>query len=279
MAVIALLILSVPMHAHGISEADKAAMLEGGYMRFVGLGASHMLTGYDHLLFLFGVIFFLRKFTDIVKFITVFTIGHSITLIFATFMGITANYFLVDAVIALTVIYKGFDNIDGFQKYLGMRSPNLLFLVFIFGLIHGFGLSTRLQQIPLGEGSLLLQIISFNIGVEFGQVAALTVMLGFLIPWRKTESFRRFSSAANVGLITLGGLLFLMQMHGYLHEKGVDEMPFSYDSHFHAHMEMEETGSKARIRDQKAATTKPEPVEPEKTPESHSHGGAPAHRH
>ena len=104
--------------AHGISEADQQSMIDGGYLEYIWLGAVHMITGYDHLLFLFGVIFFLTKFKDIVKFITAFTLGHCITLIMATFMGITANYFLVDAVIALTVIYKGFDNLDGLKKIL-----------------------------------------------------------------------------------------------------------------------------------------------------------------
>ncbi len=209
--------------AHGISDSDKQSMLEGGYLEYVNLGASHMLTGYDHLLFLFGVIFFLSKFKDIVKFITAFTLGHSITLIFATFLEISANYFLVDAVIALTVLYKGFDNLDGFRKYLQMKSPNLIMLVFSFGLIHGFGLSTRLQQLPLGDEGLLLKIISFNIGVEFGQIIALTVMLFVLATWRKTESFNRFSTASNFGLICAGSLLFLMQMHEYSHQVQVDE--------------------------------------------------------
>ncbi len=205
--------------AHGISEADKESMVAGGYLDFVRLGASHMLTGYDHLLFLFGVIFFLDKFKDVVKFITAFTVGHCITLIFATFMKITANYFLIDAVIALTVVYKGFDNLKGFEKYLSMKSPNMLKLVFLFGLIHGFGLSTRLQQLPLGNSGLLLKIISFNIGVECGQIIALTAMLFLLARWRKRESFLRFSAASNFGLIVAGSLLFLMQMHGYSHEE------------------------------------------------------------
>ena len=117
------------------------------------------------------------SFKDIVKFITAFTLGHSVTLILATFMKVTANYFLIDAIIALTVFYKGFDNIDGFAKYLQVKSPNLLKLVFAFGLIHGFGLSTRLQQLPLGHDGLLLKIISFNAGVECGQILALTAML------------------------------------------------------------------------------------------------------
>jgi len=107
--------------AHGISEADRQRMLDGGYVEYIGLGASHMLTGYDHLLFLFGVIFFLSKFGEVVKFVTVFTIGHSITLTFATLMGITWNYWLVDALIAISVIYKGFDNNGGFQKHFQME--------------------------------------------------------------------------------------------------------------------------------------------------------------
>jgi hypothetical protein len=232
------LMIATPVYAHGISEADKQNMLDGGYLEYIRLGASHMLTGYDHLLFLFGVIFFLSKFKDIVKFITAFTLGHSITLIFATFMEISANYFLVDAIIALTVLYKGFDNIDGFNKYLKVKSPNLLYLVFGFGLIHGFGLSTRLQQLPLGDQGLLLKILSFNVGVEFGQIIALTIMLFVLATWRKTKSFERFSMASNVGLIIAGFLLFLMQMHGYSHEVFVDDLAFSKDSHNHEHIAM-----------------------------------------
>lgn len=200
---------------HGISEADQQAMLEGGYLQFIRLGASHMLTGYDHLLFLFGVVFFLEKFWDVTKFITAFTLGHSVTLIFATFMGISANYFLIDAAIALTVAYKGFDNLGGFQKYLKMASPNLLVLVFVFGLVHGFGLSTRLQQLPLGESGLLLKILSFNVGVELGQTAALTVILFLLKFWRHRASFARFSTISNIGLIIAGFVLFGYQMAGY----------------------------------------------------------------
>ncbi len=174
-----------------------------------------MITGYDHLLFLLGVVFFLDKFRDITKFITMFTVGHSITLIFATFMGISANYYLIDAAIALTVVYKGFDNLGGFQKYLKMSSPNLMVLVFIFGLIHGFGLSTRLQQLPLGHDGLLLKILSFNLGVELGQIAALVVMLLFLKAWRGRPSFSRFSTVTNFGLVVAGLLLFIFQMSGF----------------------------------------------------------------
>ncbi|MDP3083672.1 MAG: HupE/UreJ family protein, partial [Rubrivivax sp.] len=207
--------------AHGISPEDRQRMLDGGNLQFIGLGASHMLTGYDHLLFLFGVVFFLTGFKDVVKFVTVFTLGHSITLVFATFYGITWNYFLIDAVIAVSVIYKGFDNIGGFQRVFEMeKSPSLLGAVFGFGLLHGFGLSTRLQQLPLGDDpmEMLMRILSFNVGVELGQVAALAGMVAVLAWWRHTHSFRRISHAANLALIVAGTLLLLMQLHGYLHD-------------------------------------------------------------
>lgn len=176
---------------HGMSAEDQARVLNAGYFEFVELGAIHMITGYDHLLFLFGVMFFLTKFTEIVKFITAFTIGHSITLVFATLMGITINYFLIDAIIALTVCYKAFDNLDGFKRYLKSKPPSLIWMVFGFGLIHGFGLSTRLQQLPLGDEGLVGKILSFNVGVELGQIAALSVMLVVLSAWRKRKSFTR----------------------------------------------------------------------------------------
>ncbi|MCO4794940.1 MAG: HupE/UreJ family protein [Bacteriovoracaceae bacterium] len=227
--------------AHGISEDAKRAMIEGGYLKYIWLGAEHMITGYDHLLFLLGVIFFLTTFKDIVKFISIFTLGHSITLILATFMGITANYWLVDAVIAVSVCYKGFDNNNGFQNYFGMKkAPNLLMMVFIFGLIHGFGLSTRLQQLPLGEkgSEMLLRIISFNVGVELGQITALAIMLVLLSSIRKTEFFKRLSKVANDGIILAGFMLLLMQLHGYLHTSSPDEFGFSEDNHIHHHMKM-----------------------------------------
>lgn len=228
--------------AHGISEEAKRSMIEGGYLKYIWLGAEHMVTGYDHLLFLFGVIFFLTTFKEIVKFISIFTIGHSITLILATFLGITANYWLVDAVIAISVCYKGFDNNKGFQNYLGMKkAPNLLVMVLIFGLIHGFGLSTRLQQLPLGEKGtgMLLRIISFNVGVELGQILALTIMLLLLTQIRKMEFFKRFSKVANDGIILAGFLLLLMQLHGYLHSSNADEFGFSEDNHSHHHIKLD----------------------------------------
>lgn len=240
---LAILLMSAPGHAHGISDADKQAMLDGGYLNYVWLGATHMLTGYDHLLFLFGVMFFLATPKDIVKFVTAFTIAHSITLIAATFAGISANYFLIDAVIALSVCYKGFDNLDGFKSYLGTRAPSLIGMVFLFGLIHGFGLSTRLQQLPLGDKGpeMLGRIVSFNVGVELGQIIALFGMMVVLSAWRGRPSFQRFSRVANHGLILVGFLLLLMQLHGYLHTQDPGEFGFDADGHGHAHERLDST--------------------------------------
>ncbi len=245
--IISLFIVATSGYAHGISSADMQAMIEGGNFQYIWLGASHMLTGYDHLLFLFGVIFFLTSFNDIVKFVTIFTIGHSITLIFATFMGITANYWLVDAVIAISVVYKAFDNNKGFQNYLEMKAPPLLWMVLIFGLIHGFGLSTRLQKLPLGEqnSDMLLRILSFNLGVEIGQILALAMMLVLLNIWRKTKSFGRLSKVANHALMFAGFMLLLMQLHGYLHNANQEEFGFNADEHFHIHQDMQGTNNQS----------------------------------
>lgn len=241
--VLALLVSAVPIvaMAHGISEADKHSMLQGGYLRYISLGASHMLTGYDHLLFLFGVVFFLTTFKDVAKFVTVFTLGHCITLIFATYFKITWNYYLVDAIIALSVIYKAFDNNGGFQRVFDMKSPNLLAAVFGFGLLHGFGLSTRLQQLPLGDDStsMLLRILSFNVGVEIGQIAALAVMVALLTLWRHRPSFKRFSFAANLGLMYAGVYLLFMQLHGYQHDVAPDSFRFPVEEHRHIHEDMD----------------------------------------
>ncbi|MCW8886160.1 MAG: HupE/UreJ family protein [Motiliproteus sp.] len=210
--------------AHGMSEEEKQSIIEGGNMSYLWLGATHMLSGYDHLAFVFGIIFFLTSFRDIAKYVTAFTLGHSVTLIFATFNAIQINYYLIDAVIALSVCYIAFANLDGFRKYLNVNPPNMLVMIVSLGLIHGFGLSTRLQQLPLSEDDLLANIISFNIGVELGQISALAVMLIGIAAWRKRESFSLFSVIANYTLILWGLYLFMMQMHGYEHTVNADEL-------------------------------------------------------
>jgi hypothetical protein len=283
-----LCLISTSAISHGMSAEDQARILNAGNVEYMYLGATHMLTGYDHILFLFGVIFFLTSFRDVLKFITAFTIGHSITLVFATLLSIKANFYLIDAVIALTVCYKAFDNLDGFKKYFQISSPNLTWMVFIFGLIHGFGLSTRLQQLPLGDHGLLLKILSFNVGVEIGQVLALSAMLIVLIGWRKTASFQRFSKASNVTLMIMGGLLLLMQLHGYLHTSHPDNYPLNKDDHNHAHKDMQRESlllsSDTKVLEPKQSSIKEaSPVRQEekreKQPEEHSHHGKKAHSH
>lgn len=225
--VLLLTLLSKLASAHGMSETEKLSIIEGGNLRYMWLGATHMLTGYDHLAFVFGIIFFLTSFRDIAKYVTAFTLGHSVTLIYATFNAIQLNYFAIDAVIALSVCYIAFANIDGFRKYLSINPPNMMLMIISFGLIHGFGLSTRLQELPLSEDQLLLNIISFNVGIELGQISALALMLLLIASWRKSHFFQTFSVIANYGLFIMGGLLFLMQMHGYEHTSNPEEFAIS----------------------------------------------------
>lgn len=203
--------------AHSVSEQAQQRMLIGGFTDAAWIGAEHMLTGYDHLLFLLGVMLFLTRFSQIVVFITAFTAGHTITLLFATLAGITANPYLVDAVIALTVTYKAIENMDGFRRWFGRPAPNLLVMVFVFGLIHGFGLSTRLQEMTLArDPELVGKILAFNVGVELGQIAALTVMTAVVKIWRTSTSFPMITRVTNGALIAASGVLLALQLHGYV---------------------------------------------------------------
>ena len=212
----ALLFIFVPLmgFAHDVTSADQMLLMNGGLWAYIQVGATHMLTGYDHLLFLAGVIFYLNNFKDILKFITVFTIGHCITLTGATYAGITANEHLVDAVIALSVLYKGFENLGGFEK-LRVSSPNLLLMVGVFGLIHGFGLSTRLQSFDMGQDQILAKILCFNLGVEIGQVVALIPIVFVITFARKQKQFPAFYKSVNWYLVLAGIGLFVYQVYGY----------------------------------------------------------------
>lgn len=200
---------------HDVSDADQEILDNGGLLSYVWVGAKHMLTGYDHLLFLVGVIFFLKNFKDILLFVTVFTLGHSITLIGATYLGIKADEHLIDAVIGLSVFYKGFENLGGFKKIFKSEGPNLLAMVFLFGLLHGFGLSTRLQSFAMGEDNFLAKIISFNVGVELGQVAALIPIIFLISRVRESKGYEAFYKAANIYLLIAGLALAGYQLLGY----------------------------------------------------------------
>lgn len=210
--IVFLLSIPISLAAHGVTDADQETLTNGGLWAYIWVGAKHMLTGYDHLLFLAGVIFYLSGFKDIVRFITAFTIGHSITLIFATYLGVRVDEHLIDAVIALSVLYKGFENLRGFEAIFKVSSPNLLMMVFAFGLIHGLGLSTRLQSFDLGDGQFLPKIISFNIGVELGQIIALIPIVFIINKWKPLKSYAAFYKAANYYLVIAGVFLFILQM-------------------------------------------------------------------
>jgi hypothetical protein len=203
--------------AHNVSKRD-ASFVQSNSGRavavFMYLGAKHMVTGYDHLAFLAGVIFFLYRLKDIVQYVSLFTLGHSITLLGGVLGGIHANPYVIDAIIGLSVVYKAFENMDGFKRFLGFQ-PNTKVAVLIFGLFHGFGLATKLQELDLARNGLVANIFSFNIGVEIGQVLALTVILIALSVWRTRSGFLRHAFATNTALMAVGFILIGYQVAGY----------------------------------------------------------------
>src|SRR5579885_1958442 len=202
---------------HNVSKRDASFVQStdgAAIFPFLYLGAKHMVTGYDHLAFLFGVIFFLYRLKDVVAYVSLFTIGHSITLLAGVLGGIHANSFVVDAIIGFSVVYKAFDNMGGFTQLLGFQ-PNAKLAVLIFGFCHGFGLATKLQQLDLSKDGLIANILSFNVGVEIGQVLALTAVLIALGFWRARSGYLRHAFAANAALMTVGFLLAGYQIAGY----------------------------------------------------------------
>jgi len=214
-----LLLLAGTLYAHGVAGED-AEFLERNAGRalsvFTYLGAKHMFTGYDHLLYLVGVIFFLYRPKDIAVYVTLFAIGHSITLLGGVLGGIHVNVYLVDALIGMSVVYKAFENLNGFRTVLGFQ-PNAKVAVFSFGLAHGFGLATKLQEFSLSEDGLIANIVSFNVGVEIGQLMALAVLLFLINLWRVSGKFTLHANAFNVFLMFAGFLLASYQMAGYFY--------------------------------------------------------------
>jgi len=209
--------LAPDVFAHGVDENTKQFLAaNAGYeiVAFMYIGAKHMVTGYDHLLFLVGVIFFLYRSRDVLLYVTLFTVGHSLTLMTGVLNHINVNPYLIDAIIGLSIVYKGFDNLGGFQQILGWR-PDTKLMVFVFGLFHGFGLATKLQDFPLDESYLVGNLVSFNIGVELGQLGALFFILLLLAAWRRHASFLKFATAANILLMSGGMMLIGYQLAGY----------------------------------------------------------------
>jgi hypothetical protein len=204
--------------AHNVSKRDAAFVVSNQGQAigpFLYLGAKHMVTGYDHILFLVGVIFFLYRLKDVVAYVSLFTIGHSVTLLAGVLGGIHANSYIVDAIIGFSVVYKAFDNMNGFKRLFGVQ-PNTKLAVLIFGLFHGFGLATKLQEFSLSANGLITNIVSFNVGVEIGQILALTAVFIGLSYWRTRAGFLRHAFATNTLLMTGGFILVGYQLTGFL---------------------------------------------------------------
>jgi hypothetical protein len=213
------LLASPPIDAHGVSSKDARFLqsLDGpAPIPLLYLGAKHMVTGYDHLLFLVGVIFFLYRTKDILLYVSLFTLGHSLTLLGGALGNVRASAFLVDAVIGLSIVYKAFENMGAF-KALGFQ-PNTRVAVFAFGLVHGFGLATKLQEYSLSRNGLVTNIVSFNGGVEIGQFLALTAVLLALGYWRTRPGYLRHAYLTNAALMTAGFVLAGYQLTGYFME-------------------------------------------------------------
>ncbi len=203
--------------AHGVAggDAEYLASVDGvAFWPYLYLGAKHMFTGYDHLLFLLGVIFFLYRMKDVAIYVTMFSIGHSVTLLFGVLSGLRLDAYIVDAIIGFSVVYKAFDNLGGFEKLFG-RSPNQKLVVLLFGLVHGFGLATKLQDISLSREGLLENMIAFNIGVELGQLTALAFILTAMQLWRTRPGFVRQAATVNVLVMAAGFALIEMQLFGF----------------------------------------------------------------
>ncbi len=203
--------------AHGVAAGDKGFIQQSSgilLIPFAYLGAKHMVTGYDHLLFLLGVIFFLYRLKDVALYVTLFAIGHSTTLLLGVLMKVSVNPYLIDAVIGLSVVYKALDNLGAFKTWFGV-APDARTATLLFGLFHGFGLATKILDFNMSADGLVPNLVAFNVGVEIGQVLALSAILIVMNHWRRTGSFRPLAYGANVAIMTAGFVLVGFQMAGY----------------------------------------------------------------
>ncbi len=203
--------------AHGVPQGDKGFIQESSgviFFPFVYLGAKHMVTGYDHLLFLLGVIFFLYRMKDVGLYVSLFAIGHTVTLLSGVFFNISINAYLIDTIIGLSVVYKALDNLGAYQRWFGFQ-PDTKRATLIFGLFHGFGLATKLQEFEMSPDGLFANLVAFNIGVELGQLLALGAILILMGFWRRTPSFWRHAYSVNVAVMTAGFVLMGYQLTGY----------------------------------------------------------------
>lgn len=215
----ALLFIAAPEAlAHGVAEGDKGFIQESSgvmLLPFIYLGAKHMITGYDHLLFLFGVIFFLYRLKDVGLYVTLFAVGHSVTLLLGVLMEISVSAYVIDAIIGFSVAYKALDNLGAFRRWFGYQ-PDTRSATLVFGLIHGFGLATKILDYQIATDGLIPNLIAFNVGVEIGQLLALSAILIAMGYWRRTAGFWRHAYTANVVMMSAGFLLMGYQLTGLI---------------------------------------------------------------
>jgi hypothetical protein len=203
--------------AHAVAEGDKGYIQEiyGVHLiSFMYLGAKHMVTGYDHILFLLGVIFFLYRMQHIAIYVSLFAIGHSTTMLLGVYFNIGINSYLIDAIIGLSVVYKALDNIGAYQRWFGFQ-PNTKVATLVFGLFHGFGLSSKIIEYDISSDGLVPNLLAFNVGVEIGQLLALSAILIVMGFWRRTTGFLRHAYTANVAMMCAGFMLVGYQLTGY----------------------------------------------------------------
>ena len=203
--------------AHAVAEGDKGYIQEISginLLPFIYLGAKHMVTGYDHILFLFGVIFFLYRLKHIGIYVSLFALGHSTTMLLGVYFNVGINSYLIDAIIGLSVVYKALDNLGAFQRWLGFQ-PNTKAATLVFGFFHGFGLSTKIIEYNISPDGLVPNLLAFNVGVEIGQLLALAAILVAMGYWRRTTSFLRHAYTANVAMMTAGFVLIGYQLTGW----------------------------------------------------------------
>ncbi|MEM6496034.1 MAG: HupE/UreJ family protein [Pseudomonadota bacterium] len=211
-------ITSGQLLAHNVTPGDAGYVQEiwGVHLiPYTYLGAKHMITGYDHILFLLGVVFFLYKMKDVAIYVSLFAIGHSTTMLAGVYFGWNVNAYIIDAIIGLSVVYKALDNMGAYQRWFGFQ-PNTKAATLIFGFCHGLGLATKILEYKISEDGLLPNLLAFNVGVEIGQLMALALILIFMGYWRKTEAFWRQAYTANVVMMSMGFILMGYQITGYV---------------------------------------------------------------
>jgi len=223
LSLLLLLVISPTVLAHAVAQGDKGYIQEISgvhFLPFVYLGAKHMVTGYDHILFLLGVVFFLYRIKHVALYVTLFAVGHSTTMLLGVYFNIGINSYIIDAIIGLSVVYKALDNIGAYQRFFGFQ-PNPKAATFIFGLFHGFGLSTKIMEYNISTDGLIPNLLAFNVGVEIGQLVALSAILIVMGFWRRSIGFFKHAYSANVVMMSAGFMLMGYQIAGYFVSKGI----------------------------------------------------------